>query len=67
VWAAVNDTFVPWKWHEEAKGIHVVGKGIRRKFSTEGTRIEKSGICNKHDQVCIALQHLHALNWDTMA
>ena len=27
------------------------------KFSTEnGSRIEKSGICNKHDQVCIALQ-----------
>jgi hypothetical protein len=22
----VNDTFVPWKWHEEAKGIHVVRK-----------------------------------------
>ena len=59
VWALVNETSVPWEWHKEAKGIHVVGKVFERNFDWAGLRARKSGICNKHDQVCISLQHLH--------
>ena len=38
VWALVNETSVPWEWHKEAKGIHVVGKVFERNFDWAGLR-----------------------------